>query len=376
MKQVICATVVLMTTIVGVGMFGLPYAGIQSGFMVAAIFLLILTIVMAILHLFYGEIVVKTKEKHRLVGYIDHYLGKKWKLLVSLSVIIGFYGSLLVYIVVGGQFLADVFSFTGLSSVVFYLIFFAIGSLAIYFGIKLITGLDILMGIFLFLIVFSFLLFGINHINIDNFKGVNLSKVFFPYGAILYSLAGMAAIPEIRDIFKKGVKGFKRAIIWGTVIPAVMYFVFIFTVIGLTGEETSLNAISGLSGILGNKIILLGAVFGFLATITSFFVIGLSLKKTFHFDFKINKQLSWVLVCFVPLILLMLGVNNFVSIIVILGALMGGIEGVAVILAHNKIKKEETEKGEYSVNNFYFVKLIMIIMFVAGFVYTLISALK
>lgn len=376
MKQVICATVVLITTIVGVGMFGLPYAGVQSGFLVAAIFLLLLTIIMTMLHLFYGEIVVKTKEKHRLVGYIDHYLGKKWKFLVSLSVIIGFYGSLLVYIVVGGQFLANVFSFSGFSNIVFYLIFSAIGSLAIYFGIKFITGIDILMGIFLFLIVFSFLLLGVSHINIDNFKGINLSKVFFPYGAILYSLAGMAAIPEMRGLFKKEVKGFKNSIIWGTVIPAIMYFVFIFTVIGLTGKNTSLDSISGLSNILGNKIILLGAIFGFLATITSFFVIGLSLKETFHFDFKINKQLSWFLVCFIPLILLFLGVQNFVSVIAVLGALMGGVEGIAVILAHSKIKKIETEKGEYSIGNFYFIKLIMIIMFVAGFVYTLISMLR
>lgn len=376
MKQVICATVVLITTIVGVGMFGLPYAGVQSGFLVAAIFLLLLTIIMTMLHLFYGEIVVKTKEKHRLVGYIDHYLGKKWKFLVSLSVIIGFYGSLLVYIVVGGQFLANVFSFSGFSNIVFYLIFSAIGSLAIYFGIKFITGLDILMGIFLFLIVFSFLLLGVSHINIDNFKGINLSKVFFPYGAILYSLAGMAAIPEMRDLFKKEVKGFKNSIVWGTVIPAIMYFVFIFTVIGLTGKNTSLDSISGLSNILGNKIILLGAIFGFLATITSFFVIGLSLKETFHFDFKINKKLSWFLVCSIPLILLFLGVQNFVSVIVVLGALMGGVEGIAVILAHSKIKKIETEKGEYNINNFYFIKLIMIIMFVAGFVYTLISMLR
>jgi amino acid permease len=377
MKQFFLATAVLMATIVGVGMFGLPYAGAQSGFLVAAIFLIGLTIIMTMLHLFYGEIVSRTKEKHRLVGYAGHYLGKGWRNLVTISVVVGFYGSLLVYIIVGGNFLHLIFSsLINIPPVVFNLVFFIIGAAAVYFGLRLISGLDLLMGLFLILIVFLFLYLGFNQINIDKLKTVNLFKVFIPYGVILYSLAGMAAIPEIREIFSENSRKFyKRAIIWGTIIPAILYLIFMTTVIGLTGYNTSLEAIAGLTNLLGKKVILVGAIFGFLATITSFFILGLSLKQTLCYDFKINKNIAWFLACFVPLILFGLGGHNFIIIIVLLGALMGGIEGTSIILIYKRAKKLGDRLPEYELRNPIIIRYLMILIFVLGFIYTLIEVI-
>ncbi len=378
MKQFLLATAVLMSTIVGVGMFGLPYAGAQSGFLIAAVFLIVLTIIMTLLHLFYGEIVSRTKEKHRLVGYADHYLGKGWRNLVTVSTVVGFYGSLLAYIIVGGDFLHLIFSSAiNTSSIVFNLIFFVIGAVVVYFGLRLISGLDFLMGFFLVLIIFLFLYLGFNQINIDNLKTFNWSNIFIPYGVILYSLAGMAAIPEIREIFSENNRKFyKRAIILGTVIPAVLYLIFMGTVIGLTGLNTSDEAIKGLSVLLGEKVVFIGALFGFLATITSFFIIGLYLKETLWYDLKINKNLAWFLTCFVPLILLGLGMHNFITIIILLGALMGGIEGTAVVLIYKKAKKLGNQSPDYELKEPAILRYVMILVFVLGFIYTLVQIIK
>ena len=378
MKQFLLATAVLMSTIVGVGMFGLPYAGAQSGFLIAAVFLIVLTIIMTLLHLFYGEIVSRTKEKHRLVGYADHYLGKGWRNLVTVSTVVGFYGSLLAYIIVGGDFLHLIFSSAiNTSSIVFNLIFFVIGAVVVYFGLRLISGLDFLMGFFLVLIIFLFLYLGFNQINIDNLKTFNWSNIFIPYGVILYSLAGIAAIPEIREIFSENNRKFyKRAIILGTVIPAVLYLIFMGTVIGLTGLNTSDEAIKGLSVLLGEKVVFIGALFGFLATITSFFIIGLYLKETLWYDLKINKNLAWFLTCFVPLILLGLGMHNFITIIILLGALMGGIEGTAVVLIYKRAKKLGNQSPDYELKEPAILRYVMILVFVLGFIYTLVQIIK
>lgn len=378
MKQFLLATAVLMATIVGVGMFALPYAGAQSGFLVAAVFLIVLTIIMTLLHLFYGEIVSRTKEKHRLVGYADHYLGKGWRNLVTVSTVVGFYGSLLAYIIVGGDFLHLIFSSAiNTSSIVFNLIFFVIGAVVVYFGLRLISGLDFLMGFFLVLIIFLFLYLGFNQINIDNLKTFNWSNIFIPYGVILYSLAGIAAIPEIREIFSENNRKFyKRAIILGTVIPAVLYLIFMGTVIGLTGLNTSDEAIKGLSVLLGEKVVFIGALFGFLATITSFFIIGLYLKETLWYDLKINKNLAWFLTCFVPLILLGLGMHNFITIIILLGALMGGIEGTAVVLIYKRAKKLGNQSPDYELKEPAILRYVMILVFILGFIYTLVQIIK
>ena len=368
MKKSILAVFVLISTIVGVGMFGIPYTAAQSGFLIAAVFLCLLTAIMILLHLFYGEIVFKTKDKHRLPGYAGLYLGERMKKIIGAFVIFGFYGSLLVYIVVGGNFLRVILSpLIDLPFFVFNLLFFIIGATVVYFGLRIISRLDILMGLFLVLIVFLFLYFGLGHINSDNFKFINLKNVFMPYGVILYSLAGMAAIPEIRELFNRDKRPYKKAIFIGTLIPAILYFIFMMIIIGISGEKTSEEAIGGLTGILGNKIVLLGAIFGFFATITSFFTLGLSLKSSFHYDFKINKNLAWFLVCFVPIILFFLGLHNFVWVIVLLGAVMGMVECSSIVLIYGKLKEAKPFK---------LVRTIMIIVFVAGFLYTMISLIK
>ena len=364
MKEFILATAVLMSTIVGVGMFGIPYAGAKSGFLISAFFLLVLTIIMTLIHLFYGEIVSKTKEKHRLPGYAGYYLGERWKRIVGFFVVVGFYGSLLVYILVGGKFLQLAFSpIINLPQSTFNLIFFAIGSIAVYFGLRLIAGLDLLMGLFLILIVFLFLFMGLNKIDINNLKIINWRSAIVPYGVILYALAGMAAVPEIRNIFKKNEKHFKKAIIWGTAIPGVLYLIFAGTVIGLSGNKVSSEAVGGLGGTLGDRAVILGAIFGFLATITSFFVLGLSLKESYIRDFGFHKNWAWFITCFVPLGLFALGIQNFLLIITILGALLGLIECTSIILIRKKIAPRISK----------WLGCFMILVFVIGFIYTLIK---
>ncbi len=372
MKPFLFATALLMSTIVGVGMFGLPYAGAQSGFLIAGIFLIILTVIITILHLFYGEIVSRTKERHRLVGYAEHYLGKTWKNLVTISVVVGFYGSLLVYIIVGGSFLYSIFSsILNLPPIFFNLLFFIIGSTAVYLGVRFISGLDLFMGFFLIFIVFLFLFLGFSQIDFNNLKSYNLKNIFIPYGVTLYSLAGMSIIPEIREIFRGGNKNlYKKSIIFGTVIPGILYLVFMVTVIGLTGSNTSSEAIDGLIGMLGKKVILIGAIFGFLATITSFFSLGLTLKETFCYDFKINKKIAWILACFVPLVLFLSGGYNFITVIIVLGSLMGGIEGTAIVLIYKQAKKFGNQEPDYNLGQMNIVRYVMIIVFVLGFVYT------
>ena len=65
-KQFLYATTVLVGTIVGVGIFGLPYVASQSRFIVGLFFLLLLGVIVTLIHLLYAEVVLKTKEKHRL----------------------------------------------------------------------------------------------------------------------------------------------------------------------------------------------------------------------------------------------------------------------------------------------------------------------
>ncbi len=350
------ATATLIGTIVGVGIFGIPYVVARSGFLLGLLFLFVLGMAVLLLHLFYGEIVLRTPGKHRFVGYAQRYLGNWGKRLATLTSVFTIYGALLAYTIVGGKFLATIF---GRSDFIWSLIFFSICSLAVFFGLRVITKMEILMSLFLIMVIILIFIEGWPTIKFNNLATLNWPYFFLPYGVILWAAGGWAAIPEMKEIFSpslrqaqgklgSGYKFFKKAIIWGTLLPIFLYALFVLTVVGVTGSQTSPEAIGGLVQVLENRTIILGAIFGLLAVATSFLVLGLCLKKIFWYDYKINKHLAWALTCFVPVIAYLLHLRDFIAVIGFLGAALVGLEGILLVLIYQKAKKLGQRQPEYS----------------------------
>lgn len=376
-KNFLFASATLIGTIVGAGMFGIPYVVAKSGFLIGAIFLLGLTLVTLLMHLIYGEIVCRTQEKYRLVGYAGHYLGKWGKIITVPALLFGLYGALLVYIIISGEFLSTIFfPFFGGSSFNYSLIFLALGAFVIFKDLTLVKKLELGMSLFLILIIILIFFVGLPHLNVSNLKSINFKYFFLPYGVILWALAGGAAIPEIKEILQINGRQYKKAIIWGTVIPSILYFLFMFSVVGITGANTSPEAIQGLIGFLGKGIIVLGAALGLLAAITSYFILGLYLKKVFLYDFKINKTLSWFLVCFVPLAGFLLGLREFIPIIGFLGVVLGAVEGTIIVLIYQKAKKAGNREPEYSLKISNPIVYALIGIFILGLIYQIVYFIK
>ncbi len=376
-KNFFYATATLIGTIVGAGMFGIPYVVAQSGFLIGAIFLFVLTIITLLIHLIWGEIVCRTKEKHRLVGYAEKYLGKQGKIIVTLSTLFGLFGAMLVYLIISGEFLFTIFSpILGGTPFIYSLVFYAFGAIIIFEGLKLIKKLEFFIAPFLILIVILIFALGLKHVEISNLTTINLKYFFLPYGVILWALGGGSAVPEIKEILVANEKYYKKTILIGTIIPAILYGLFAFTIVGISGTNTSSEAINGLAGFFGKGIIILGAVFGILAVITSFVVLGYYLKKVFQYDYKRSKTLSWFLTCSIPLIAFLIGLRSIIPIIAFLGVILGAIEGTAVILIYKKAKKIGDQEPEYSLKIPNFIIYSLIGIFVLGLIYEIIYFVK
>src|SRR6056297_2868292 len=108
MKKFIKAVSVLMGTVVGAGIFGLPYVIAQVGFVVGLGYLCLFAAVFLVVNLCYGEIVLRTKPSLEMPGFVKKYLGNWGKVVITLSLMLGIYGAMVAYTIGVGGFLKEI----------------------------------------------------------------------------------------------------------------------------------------------------------------------------------------------------------------------------------------------------------------------------
>src|SRR3989344_4169379 len=108
-KEVFQAIATLTGMIIGAGVLGIPYVVAKAGILLGIIDIVAIGLVVLSMHLFLGEVVLRTPGNHQLTGYAEIYLGKRGKALMMISALIGMYGALLAYIMGEGEALAAIF---------------------------------------------------------------------------------------------------------------------------------------------------------------------------------------------------------------------------------------------------------------------------
>ncbi len=366
------AITILAGTIIGGGMFATPYVVSKAGLLPLFVYLPILTFVQYTLHSIYAEIILSTPQKHRMPGYVGYYKGeraKKWTLLIS---IIGKHGALLAYILLGGTFLCGLLSpYLGGDVFIYATILFVIESLIVLFGLRLIAGVEFILSFLLVLLVFLIAFKSQGFFSLDNFTWFDKEFVFLPYGPIFFAVGGQAAIPEICRLLNHKKEKIRSAIKWGTIFPAFLMLFFVLVVVGVSGANTSPEALVGLKMYFHNGVITASLVFGLLTIITSFLVISQSLREVYWWDLKMNNKLSWVVACGIPFLLYLLGISNITKVIGLTGSITGGIFGVILILLLFKVKKERKKQPVLRVGLGKFWAFVLCFLFILGVLYEL-----
>jgi len=337
-KKFIYALCTLSGTIIGVGLFSLPYITSQVGIWTMLVYFLFLGFLTIVIHLLFGEVAIATPDFLRFPGFARIHLGKLAEKISFISIILGLFGANLAYLIIGGKFLNSLLNINNELFGVF--IYFVIGAVLVYFGIKAISKVEFWGLILFFLILIVIFISGLSSFKIENLMVSSSKKdLFLPYGPILFALWGAALIPEIEEMLGKAKHLLRKIIFIAVLIPIITYLAFTFFVVGISGASTSEEAVIGLTKFLDSKIIILALFFGLLTTFTSFISIGLTLKKVFNYDLKIEKKISWFITCFTPFILFLLGFQNFIKIISFVGGITIGIDGILILLMYQKIKK-------------------------------------
>jgi len=369
MLKFIYAVAMLSGTIIGVGFFSLPYITMKVGIWVMLGYFLILGFLSILIHSFFGKVALSTPDFSRFPGYVRLHLGKMAGKFSLVSTIFGLFGAILAYLIVGGEFLTNLLSpIFGGGNISYTILYFSLGAFLIFFGMKAIAKIEFWALLLFFIILIVIFIKGFSQINLANLfpeisigdGALGIGNWFLPYGAILFSLSGAGLIPEVEEILGQKKHLLNKVIIISILIAILVYLSFIFLVLGISGSQTTEFAITGLRGYLGKNIFNLGLLFGILTTFTSFIALGLNLKNVFRFDLKIKKHLAWAIACFVPLILFLVGIKQFIPVISFVGAIFLGIDGILILLMYKKVSRK----------NFLIYSLSLI--FLGGIIYQII----
>jgi len=104
------ALAVFLGTVIGVGIFGLPFVALKAGFFIVLFYFLLMALIAISINLIYGQVILGSEKINRLPGYVGEYLGEKCKKITFFIVAIGLMGALLAYLIIGGQFLSSFFN--------------------------------------------------------------------------------------------------------------------------------------------------------------------------------------------------------------------------------------------------------------------------
>ena len=75
-RDFLLPTGLLAGTIIGAGVFALPYTFKTAGLSVGFFYLALAAAMYCLIHLFYADMIVRTPGEHRFVGYAKIYLGR------------------------------------------------------------------------------------------------------------------------------------------------------------------------------------------------------------------------------------------------------------------------------------------------------------
>ena len=221
-----------------------------------------------------------------------------------------------------------------------------------------------LFFLFLFLILAS-----LPHINLANFSYVSFRHSLAPYGVLLFAFGGLGVIPEMKEILgPKQQYRLPQAVVVGHVLVVLLYALFAFAVIGVTGTFTTEIAFEGLIPVLGPIAAIAGSLLGAVAILSIFSLLALQLQETLEVDYQLPRRFVWFITIFVPLFLFLIGLREFIHLVGFIGAVFGGINALLIMATYRAMRKQPICKEQHCLNLPKWLGVVLIGIFVLGIV--------
>ncbi len=357
MSNILESIFIVISTIIGLGVFILPYAYIHSGIYFWISFFILL-FAFLILHLAYGELIFYVKEKHNLPGLAEKFLGSHFKKYIW---ILDFWGTQLVF----WAYLIALPSIIG--SIIFInplflklIIVFSI-ILLIAFETNIFARADSFITLLLLLIFIWIIFIFLPKIDLANLE-FNFLDPILSYGILIFALTGYSSLQIAYDLIGPDKRKFILINIVSFLLVGLLYALFVIAVAGILGKNVSQEAIFSLSKIIDKKTLLLLVSLAFLNIYTTFVALAFYLKRGLCADFGLTKFKSWLYTSLPILIFVFLDFKNLAKLISAIGSLFIALNLIVILVCYLKLK----EKKYFPIPNF--VIYLLIVLFVIGFI--------
>lgn len=361
--SVVRATLTLMGGMIGAGIFGLPALFAYVGFWPGTILFWALAGVMLVTHVYFADIILAFRKRMRLAGYAREVLGKHWFVIAGFTYPAQLIGVSLIYIILGGSFLAAIFALLGihLPLIFWQLLFWLVGAIIVFFGLRFFVKVDSIATRLLIITILVITLLSVRSWNVATLSYADWSHAFVPFGVFLFSLFGIQAIGETVEVAGRTRARAMRAVIGGTLIAAFLSWMFgvsIFLALhGHVGRNPT-DLVTSLPHVWSWLIL----VMGLLSVSVAFITVAEDLKNTFHLDFSLHERPAWALAVFLPLILFVIQ-RDFLATVDFVGMIFGAFNSFLVIFIAYKLFFHKVRKPLFWSA---FGSVILLLIFVLG----------
>lgn len=335
------ATSVFVGSVLGAGVFGLPYAFAQAGWLVGFFYLVVIGGVLLILQLINAEITIQTPGRRRLAGLAGVYLGPFGRYATTLLFFGMNWGVLIAYMILAAGFLSEIFGpIFGSGALAYGLAFVVVEAFLLLLPIKRAAHFELIIGGVLLTLFLVLILSGLPFVEPINWIAFSGAQAFAPYGVVLFALSGIGVMPEMHDVFgEKYEYRLPKAVIHGFFILFTLYAFFTLAVVGVNGVGTTENALEAYAPMLGPGMVAFGALLGLLTIGSIFFMVAEQVKDTLAFDFALHRRAAWFLTLAVPTLLFVLGVRDFISVISFTGSVFVALLACVMLLIYERMRR-------------------------------------
>ncbi len=329
----------LIGSVVGVGIFGLPYVFSQAGFLYGGIELILVGALSLLSYYIFSDLLAANKGHVRFIAVVSNQLGPLGRALASLAFFGSLWGALLAYIIVGGEFAGNALRpLLGGEDFSYQIAFWMLASACMIGGTLFVRRLQAFLIPIFFVMIVALSLFALPHLHVEYLTTLQPTNALLPFGVLVFAFSGFAAVPECREALGRNKGLIRSSLLLGVVLIASLYLLFCFAIVGMTGPFTSPQAVDGLRFVAGPWLQIFVSIIGLCTVFTAFVSVGNALMNSLMYDFRGRFLSSWWLTIIVPGCAFLIGARDFINVIGTTGGLLGGLAGIVLLVAYERAR--------------------------------------